>query len=73
MPVKGLHAEQLQKRLRGALAPFYSHTGCPSVDPELINRAEAIDPKIEEHQGRIVGAVGDSLRTEFTSVVDAVQ
>ena len=24
--------------LRGALAPFYSHTGCPSVDPELIIR-----------------------------------
>jgi len=24
--------------LRGALAPFYSHTGCPSVDPELLIR-----------------------------------
>ena len=24
--------------LRGALSPFYSHTGCPSVDPELMIR-----------------------------------
>jgi len=24
--------------LRGALAPYYSHTGCPSVDPELMIR-----------------------------------
>jgi len=24
--------------LRGELASFYSHTGCPSVDPELIVR-----------------------------------
>ena len=24
--------------LRGELAPFYSHTGCPSVDPELMIR-----------------------------------
>jgi transposase len=24
--------------LRGALAPFYSHTGCPSVDPALLIR-----------------------------------
>lgn len=24
--------------LRGALAPYYSHTGCPSIDPELMVR-----------------------------------
>jgi transposase len=24
--------------LRGALAPFYSHTGCPSVNPALLIR-----------------------------------
>ncbi len=24
--------------LRGELAPYYSHTGCPSVDPELLIR-----------------------------------
>ncbi|HEX2366424.1 MAG TPA: IS5/IS1182 family transposase, partial [Bradyrhizobium sp.] len=24
--------------LRADLAPFYSHTGCPSVDPELMVR-----------------------------------
>ncbi len=24
--------------LRGEIAPFYSHTGCPSIDPELMIR-----------------------------------
>ncbi len=24
--------------LRGGLSPFYSHTGCPSIDPELMIR-----------------------------------
>ncbi len=24
--------------LRGELAPYYSHTGCPSIDPELLIR-----------------------------------
>ena len=24
--------------LRGELAPYYSHTGCPSLDPELLIR-----------------------------------
>ena len=36
-------------------------------------RAEAIDPKIAEYQGRIVGSAGDSLLIEFASAVNAVQ
>ncbi len=24
--------------LRGELSPYYSHTGCPSIDPELLIR-----------------------------------
>jgi len=35
-------------------------------------RQELIDPKIEEHRGRIVKLMGDGLLIEFASVVDAV-
>jgi TolB-like protein/class 3 adenylate cyclase/Flp pilus assembly protein TadD len=34
---------------------------------------ELIDPKIEEHRGRIVKNTGDGLLAEFASVVDAVR
>src|SRR5262245_16357404 len=36
-------------------------------------RAEVIEPKIAQFQGRIVGSAGDSLLVEFASVVKAVQ
>jgi adenylate cyclase len=36
-------------------------------------RAEVIEPKIIEFDGRIVGSAGDSLLVEFTSAVNAVQ
>src|ERR1700687_737082 len=36
-------------------------------------RRELIDPKIEEHHGRIVKTTGDGLLVEFASVVDAVR
>jgi TolB-like protein/class 3 adenylate cyclase len=36
-------------------------------------RAEVIDPKIAEHQGRIVKTTGDGLLVEFASVVDALR
>ena len=36
-------------------------------------RAEVIEPKIAEFQGRIVGSAGDSLLIEFASAVNAVQ
>jgi adenylate cyclase len=37
------------------------------------HRKALIDPKIEEHHGRIVKTTGDGMLVEFASVVDAVQ
>jgi class 3 adenylate cyclase len=37
------------------------------------HRRELIDPKIAEHDGRIVKTTGDGLLLEFFSVVDAVR
>jgi class 3 adenylate cyclase len=34
---------------------------------------ELVDPKIEEHRGRVVKNTGDGLLAEFPSVVDAVR
>jgi adenylate cyclase len=34
---------------------------------------ELVDPKIEEHRGRIVKNTGDGFLVEFASVVDAVR
>ena len=36
-------------------------------------RREITDPKIDEHNGRIVKTTGDGLLIEFASVVDAVR
>ena len=36
-------------------------------------RRELSDPKIKEHQGRIVKTTGDGLLVEFPSVVDAMR
>src|SRR5205809_2828198 len=36
-------------------------------------RRELVDPKIKEHQGRIVKTTGDGLLVEFPSVVDAMR
>ena len=37
------------------------------------HRRQLIDPKITEHQGRIVKTTGDGMLAEFASVVDAVR
>src|SRR6202048_2581823 len=37
------------------------------------HRRELVDPKIKEHQGRIVKTTGDGLLAEFPSVVDAMR
>ena len=37
------------------------------------HRRELIDPKIDEHRGRLVKTTGDGMLIEFTSVVDAVR
>jgi len=34
---------------------------------------ELVDPKLEEHRGRLVKTTGDGLLVEFSSVVDAVR
>src|SRR5437762_11952606 len=36
------------------------------------HRRELIDPKVAEHQGRIVKTTGDGILIEFPSVVEAV-
>src|SRR5262252_1121527 len=36
-------------------------------------RRELVDPKIAEHQGRIVETTGDGMLFEFASVVDALR
>src|SRR5690348_12429548 len=36
-------------------------------------RRELVDPKIEDHRGRIVKTTGDGLLVEFASIVDAVR
>src|SRR5215831_6195948 len=36
-------------------------------------RHEIIDPKVAQHRGRIVKAIGDGLLVEFSSVVDALR
>ncbi len=36
-------------------------------------RADLIDPKLREHNGRIVKLMGDGMLAEFQSVVDAVR
>src|SRR5450756_1556793 len=37
------------------------------------HRSALVDPKIDEHRGRIVKTTGDGLLVEFASVVDAMR
>ncbi|WP_375776024.1 adenylate/guanylate cyclase domain-containing protein [Bradyrhizobium sp. ma5] len=37
------------------------------------HRKALVDPKIEEHRGRLVKTTGDGMLVEFASVVDAVR
>ena len=37
------------------------------------HRRELVDPKIQEHHGRVVKTTGDGLLAEFPSIVDAVR
>ncbi len=44
-----------------------------TLDRLKAHRRDLIDPKIDEHRGRIVKTTGDGLLAEFASVVDAVR
>jgi adenylate cyclase len=44
-----------------------------TLDRLKAHRRELLDPKIREHQGRIVKTTGDGLLAEFASVVDAMR
>ncbi len=44
-----------------------------TIERQKTHRAELIDPKIAEHNGRIVKTMGDGLLVEFASVVDAAE
>ncbi len=44
-----------------------------TVARQKTHRTELIDPKIDEHHGRIVKTTGDGILIEFASVVDAVE
>jgi adenylate cyclase len=43
-----------------------------TIARQKAHRAQLIDPKINEHHGRIVKTTGDGMLVEFASVVDAV-
>jgi class 3 adenylate cyclase/TolB-like protein/Flp pilus assembly protein TadD len=73
-------AEPIQRRLAAILAGDvvgYSRLmGADEVGTLAAlkaHRAEAIDPKIALHHGRVVKTTGDGILIEFPSVVDAVQ
>jgi adenylate cyclase len=44
-----------------------------TLDRLKAHRRELVDPKIEEHHGRIFKTTGDGMLAEFRSVVDAVR
>lgn len=72
--------ERVQRRLAAILAAdVVGYSRLMGADEEgTLNRlktlrAELIDPKIAEHGGRIVKAMGDGLLVEFPSAVAAVE
>ncbi len=78
----GVHmgAEPVQRRLAailaGDVAGYSRLMGADEVGTLAAlraHRAEAIDPKLARHNGRVVKTTGDGILIEFPSVVDAVQ
>ncbi len=72
--------ERAQRRLAAILAAdvvgysrLMSEDEAGTLAALKAHRGELIDPKITEHQGRIVKTTGDGMLVEFPSVVRAVQ
>jgi class 3 adenylate cyclase len=75
-----LFLQQEQRRLAAILAADvagYSRLMAADESGTLARlrrlRTEAIEPKIAQFHGRIVGSAGDSLLVEFASALNAVQ
>jgi adenylate cyclase len=75
-----LAKERVERRLIAVLATDVAgHSRLMGLDEEgtlarlRAHRRELIDPKIDEHNGRIVRATGDSLLAEFANATEAVR
>ncbi len=72
--------ERVERRLTAVLAADVAgYSRLMGADEEgtlkqlKVHRRELVDPKIEEHRGRIIKTTGDGLLVEFASVVDAMR
>jgi len=75
-----LSLERVERRLTAILAADvagYSRLMGGDEEGTLVqlkaHRSALVDPKINEHRGRIVKTTGDGVLVEFSSVVDAVR
>jgi adenylate cyclase len=75
-----LDIKRVERRLAAVLAADvagYSRLMGPNEENTLAglksHRLTLLDPKIEEHRGRIVKTTGDGMLVEFASVVDAMR
>jgi adenylate cyclase len=78
--VARLANSQVERRLTAILAADVAgYSRLMEADEEetlarlKAHRRELVDPRIDEHRGRIVKTTGDGLLAEFASVVDAVR
>src|SRR6478736_3756744 len=72
--------ERVQRRLAAILAADVAgYSRLMGADEEgtlaqlKAHRRELVEPKINEHRGRIVKTTGDGMLVEFASVVDALR
>jgi adenylate cyclase len=75
-----LATDRVERRLTAILAAdIAGYSRLMGADEEgtltqmKAHRRDLVDPKIDEHRGRIVKTTGDGLLAEFASVVDAVR
>jgi adenylate cyclase len=73
-------SERVERRLTAILAAdIAGYSRLMGADEEgtlaqlKAHRRDLIDPKIDEHRGRIVKTTGDGMLVEFASVVDALR